>query len=105
MYDQVNFFQSPQTFSRHMDGNELLQVFSECLVRKIAKYGQSSNLNVILFLFCRIGIVPVPDKEGWTEQNRVKYAKKNASRLQQNAEHLGIMIIYHLTIWKKSYLL
>lgn len=50
------------------------------------------NLNVVPILFSRIGIVPVPDKDGWTEQNRIKYAKKHASRLQQNAD-IGTIVL------------
>lgn len=61
-------------------------------MQKNSKMWPLITLNAIMGLFGRIGIVPVPDKVGWTEQNRIKYAKKHASHLQQNVD-IGTIVL------------
>lgn len=51
------------------------------------------TINEILFLFCRIGIVLVPDNVSWSEQNKIKYAKKQVRRIEQN-DGIGAIILH-----------
>lgn len=48
---------------------------------------------IILFSFlCRIGIVLMPDKTGWTKENKIKYGKKQVRQIEQNTD-IGAIII------------